>query len=253
MLVAGFQGLCIEMQQISTLGRGGSDLTASVLASILNCPCLFYKDTGGIGKSIGENYHNLYDTLNYEEIVNLSHGGAKVLNDKASLILSAQNIEAYFGSLSHHSRTKIKNISVKRIDNILIDRSFYKIILKKINSTILKKINKILYLISIDKRKGKFVIIGQKKSSVDLDTLALNHLECFMIGESCKLISLSITGSGLIDNTSWLHDAVSQYSDCIYKILCNQFKVSIIMDDINNEQALAIKTAIIAKVEDLSS
>lgn len=253
LLIAGFQGLCIERQQTSTFGRGGSDLTASVLASILKCPCFFYKDTGGIGKSIDGNYKNLYDTLNYEEIVNLSHNGARVLNDKASLILSAQNIEAYFGSLLNRSKTKIKRISVKRIDNILIERSFYKITLTKLDTTILQKINKVLYLVSIEQREGLFTIIGQKKIAIDLDTLTLNHLECFMVGNACRLTSLSITGSGLIDDTSWIHYAVGQYSDCIYKVLCNQFKVSIVIDDKKNEDALAIKKALIAKIEELSS
>ena len=42
-LVAGFQGFNLEQQKITTLGRGGSDLTASALSATLNCPCFFFK------------------------------------------------------------------------------------------------------------------------------------------------------------------------------------------------------------------
>ena len=46
-IVAGFQGIN-EREDITTLGRGGSDTTAVALAAYLNCVCEIYTDVDGI-------------------------------------------------------------------------------------------------------------------------------------------------------------------------------------------------------------
>ena len=49
-IVAGFQGIN-EREDITTLGRGGSDTTAVALAAYLNCVCEIYTDVDGIYSS----------------------------------------------------------------------------------------------------------------------------------------------------------------------------------------------------------
>ena len=48
-IVAGFQGVCARTKEITTLGRGGSDLTAIALSKALDASlCEIYKDVDGV-------------------------------------------------------------------------------------------------------------------------------------------------------------------------------------------------------------
>ena len=239
-LVAGFQGFNIESQKITTLGRGGSDLTASVLSTVLNCPCFFFKDTGGIGRSLNFDYKNLYSNLSYEEIVELSHSGSKIINDKASLILSSKNTEAYFGSLENYKQTSVSKVEVSRVDNIQLSQNAFKITVQSLSPTSLRAIERVFTTISINKTPKEITIMVQKKIGQPIDSSVLHDLECLMIGKIVAVDVIHITGSGLLHEPYWYLKEVESSASNIYKILCSQFKVSIIMDDKNNEHTLAI-------------
>src|SRR5699024_7755312 len=47
LIVAGFQGFNMD-NEITTLGRGGSDTTAVALAAAHQCPCEIYTDVAGV-------------------------------------------------------------------------------------------------------------------------------------------------------------------------------------------------------------
>ena len=84
-IVAGFQGIN-EQNNITTLGRGGSDTTAVAIAAALKAKkCDIYKDVDGI-YNIDPKTHKeafKYDTISYNEMLNLSNNGAKVLHNKS--------------------------------------------------------------------------------------------------------------------------------------------------------------------------
>jgi aspartate kinase len=80
-LVAGFQGVSSE-QEVTTLGRGGSDTTAVALAAALNAAhCEIYTDVAGVYTAdprIVPAARKL-DAVTYDEMLELSASGAKVL------------------------------------------------------------------------------------------------------------------------------------------------------------------------------
>lgn len=80
-VIAGFQGVTTD-NQITTLGRGGSDTTAVYLAYYLKArECQIYSDVEGVYSS-DPNMISTAQRLNYltyEEMFELSHCGAKVL------------------------------------------------------------------------------------------------------------------------------------------------------------------------------
>ena len=80
-VVAGFQGLS-EADEITTLGRGGSDLTAIALASALKADlCEIYTDVDGVYTAdprIVPGARKLH-AVTYDEMLELSASGAKVL------------------------------------------------------------------------------------------------------------------------------------------------------------------------------
>ena len=80
-LVAGFQGLSDESKDVTTLGRGGSDATAVALAAALGAACEIYSDVPGVYTAdprIVPDARKL-DAISYEEMLELSAAGAKVL------------------------------------------------------------------------------------------------------------------------------------------------------------------------------
>jgi len=80
-LVAGFQGVSTELE-VTTLGRGGSDATAVALAAALGAEaCEIYTDVDGVYTAdprIVPEARKLA-ALSYEEMLELSGAGAKVL------------------------------------------------------------------------------------------------------------------------------------------------------------------------------
>jgi len=81
-LVAGFQGVSSESLDVTTLGRGGSNLTAVALAAALGADvCEMNTDVEGIFTAdprIVPNARKL-ESLTYDEMLEMSASGAKVL------------------------------------------------------------------------------------------------------------------------------------------------------------------------------
>ncbi|WP_082104365.1 aspartate kinase [Demequina soli] len=81
-IVAGFQGLNQETQDVTTLGRGGSDTTAVALAAALGADvCEIYTDVDGVFSAdprVVPAARKL-DRITYEEMLDMAASGAKVL------------------------------------------------------------------------------------------------------------------------------------------------------------------------------
>ena len=84
-IVAGFQGQTVE-GQITTLGRGGSDLTAIALAAALKADlCQIYTDVDGVYTAdprVVAGAHKL-DEISYDEMLELASLGAKVMQSRS--------------------------------------------------------------------------------------------------------------------------------------------------------------------------
>lgn len=81
-IVAGFQGIHPETQDVTTLGRGGSDTTAVALAAALGADvCEIYTDVDGVFSAdprIVPNAKKL-SRVSYDEMLDLAASGAKIL------------------------------------------------------------------------------------------------------------------------------------------------------------------------------
>lgn len=84
-IVAGFQGIN-EASDVTTLGRGGSDLTAVVLAAALEADtCFIYTDVDGVytaDPNMVPSARRL-QKISYEEMLELASLGAKVLQTRS--------------------------------------------------------------------------------------------------------------------------------------------------------------------------
>jgi aspartate kinase len=109
-IVAGFQGVN-QLEDITTLGRGGSDLTAVAIAALLKAEDVeFYKDTGSIF-TVDPNFSNgkRIKNIDYSSLLELSKGGTGIITAKAVELAKRHNIPMIIRSLKKGKFTLIIN------------------------------------------------------------------------------------------------------------------------------------------------
>lgn len=94
-VVAGFQGLN-KYDDITTLGRGGSDTSAVAIAASLKADlCQIYTDVDGVYTADPRKVKNAVkmDEITYEEMLELATLGAQVLNNRSVEMAKKYNVE----------------------------------------------------------------------------------------------------------------------------------------------------------------
>jgi aspartate kinase len=111
-VLAGFQGINTE-GKITSIGRGGSDTTAVAIASSLNAErCDIFSDVDGVYSSdptIVKNAKKI-DKISYEEMLEMSSMGAKVLHTRSVELAMKNNLTLQvLSSLTNQEGTFIVN------------------------------------------------------------------------------------------------------------------------------------------------
>lgn len=115
-VIAGFQGIT-DSGEITTLGRGGSDTSAAIIASCLNADAIeIYTDVDGIMTAdprMCEGAH-VIPQISYSEVFQMADSGAKVIHPRAVEIAMNANIPLIIkNTFSDELGTSItQNISV---------------------------------------------------------------------------------------------------------------------------------------------
>jgi aspartate kinase len=94
-IVAGFQGVSPRTKEITTLGRGGSDLSAIALAASLGAKsCELYKDVDGMMTADPRIVPSarLIKALNFATMTELAWNGASILHPRGAHIASKYGI-----------------------------------------------------------------------------------------------------------------------------------------------------------------
>jgi len=94
-IVAGFQGVSTDNNRVTTLGRGGSDLTAVALAGALKADvCEIYTDVDGIYTTDPriEPKAKKLEKISYDEMLELASLGAKVLQNRSVEMAKKLNV-----------------------------------------------------------------------------------------------------------------------------------------------------------------
>jgi aspartate kinase len=95
-VIAGFQGIFAEENQITTLGRGGSDTSAVAIAAAIKADrCDIYTDVEGVYTTdprITDKAHKL-DQVSYEEMLEMAYSGSKVLQTRSVAMAMAHNVK----------------------------------------------------------------------------------------------------------------------------------------------------------------
>jgi aspartate kinase len=99
-IVAGFQGINLQ-REITTLGRGGSDLTAVALAKALKADaCEIYTDVEGIYTTDPRLVQDAQkiQKISYEEMLELASSGAQVMQSRSIEVAGKYNIPLHVKS-----------------------------------------------------------------------------------------------------------------------------------------------------------
>jgi len=85
-VLAGFQGLSVSQFEITTLGRGGSDLTAVAMAAAVGAEvCEIYTDVEGVFTTDPRRVANArkLEVVSYDEMLEMAAAGANVLQSRS--------------------------------------------------------------------------------------------------------------------------------------------------------------------------
>ena len=115
-VVPGFYG-SNENGQITTVGRGGSDYTAMIFASILNCSVRIITDVPGIMTSDPRLFSNsrTLPEVSLSEVLKMSHFGVKNFNYKTFTPVIGRDIDISVESLYESGKTRITRKPVKSV------------------------------------------------------------------------------------------------------------------------------------------
>lgn len=172
-ILAGFQGVSATTKEVTTLGRGGSDISAVAMAGYLKAErCEILKDVDGVytadPKLVPDAKHILQ--LSTAHFLEMTMWGAKVLNSRSVQMALDKNVALYIGSAENEN-----------IEGTLITNSFH-------DSTKLQK----PIALNTFKRIFEIKFSDSKKSFVDFETYLRNHqingIQCLFVNESSVFV-----------------------------------------------------------------
>ncbi len=121
-IVAGFQGINAE-QEITTLGRGGSDITAVALAKTLGAQmCEIYTDVDGVYTAdprIVKDARKL-SRISYEEMLELASLGAQVMQGRSMEVAKKFSVPLHIRSSFNNKAGTIISEEVKAMEDVLV-------------------------------------------------------------------------------------------------------------------------------------
>jgi len=139
-IVAGFQGVNKD-GSVTTLGRGGSDLSAVALAGALHADqCEIYSDVDGIYTTDPriEPKAKKLDTISYDEMLELSSLGAKVLQNRSVELAKKLGVKLYAkSSFTENEGTLITeesdNMEEVLVSGVVLDKNQARVTLRGVS------------------------------------------------------------------------------------------------------------------------
>ena len=120
-IVAGFQGLN-RFEDITTLGRGGSDTSAVAIAAAMRADlCQIYTDVDGVYTADPRKIPGArkLDEITYNEMLEMATSGAQVLNNRSVEMAKKYNVEMeVLSSITRVAGTKVKEVT--KVEKMLI-------------------------------------------------------------------------------------------------------------------------------------
>jgi len=261
-IVAGFQGIN-KFDDITTLGRGGSDTSAVALAAAMGADvCEIYTDVDGVYTADPRFVKNAFklDDISYDEMLELASLGANVLHNRSVEMAKKYKVKlAVKSSLNYNEGTYVKE--VKQVEKMLVrgvtrDNDCARIALCGIEDTpgkafevfaLLSKhgIGVDLIIQSIGNGVTKDISFTVAEGDCD-EALKLlqgenNTLHYEDIKWSKDVSKVSIVGTGMMSSVgvaSTMFEALYNANININMIATSEIKISVLVDQKDAERAV---------------
>ncbi len=253
-IVAGFQGIN-RYDNITTLGRGGSDTSAVALAAVFHADlCQIFTDVDGVYTAdprIAPNARKL-DEITYDEMLELASLGANVLHNRSVEMAKKYNVNLeVVSSLERKPGTKVKeatDVEKMLIKGVARDDDVARIsvvsvpdnpgIAFRLFSTLAsKKIDVDIILQSIGRDGTKDISFTVSKGNSEEAVRVVESLKevlCFQSIERSENISkVSVVGAGMQSNpgvAAKMFEALMDAHINIQMISTSEIKISVLID-----------------------
>lgn len=261
-IVAGFQGIN-KYDDITTLGRGGSDTSAVALAAALHADkCEIYTDVDGVYTAdprIVKDAKKLED-ISYDEMLELASLGANVLHNRSvelALKYDVQlEVKSSFERISGTIVKEVKNVEKMLVRGVTRDNDVATISLVGVENTpgkafkvfsLLAKsnINVDVILQSIGRDDSKDITFsvpsGQLDSALEVLNKNAEALGAQKIDSHRDVSKVSIVGAGMVSNpgvAAMMFEALYDAHININMISTSEIKISVIIDECDAEKAV---------------
>ncbi len=263
-IVAGFQGLN-RYDDLTTLGRGGSDTSAVALAAALSADkCQIFTDVDGVYTADPRLVKTArkIDEITYDEMLELATLGAQVLHNRSVEMAKKYSVNLeVVSSLENKPGTQIKE--VVKVEKMLIkgvarDNDVARIsviglpdqpgIAFRVFSLLsAKKINVDIILQSIGREGTKDISFtvsrSHRQQAVDLLNEVKESLGAKEILCDENISKISIVGAGMQSNpgvASKMFEALGEANINIQMISTSEIKISVLIDRKDSERALSV-------------
>lgn len=185
-VVAGFQAID-RFGNITTLGRGGSDLTAVAIASAINAEkCEIYSDIDGIFTADPKiiPHAKLLKKISYDEMLEASSAGAKVMHNRSILVGKKYKLPIKVKNASTRFRGSIikeKSVNSEKKDNI--ERSKARLITKRDNTT---EISLVGEMIMSNKKVIHTIYTISYKENIQIHMITFSELAIHILVDTDK-------------------------------------------------------------------
>jgi aspartate kinase len=253
-IVTGFQGIN-KFDDITTLGRGGSDTTAVALAAALRADkCEIYTDVDGVYTAdprVVPNAHKI-ETISYDEMLELATLGAKVLHNRSVEMAKKYGVQLIVrSSLNNSEGTVVKevaNVESMLVSGVAVDKKAVRIaviglknepgIAFKLFDLLAKNnINVDVILQSIGREDTKDIsfTVSEEQASDAMRVLKENQdrLTIQKIEEEENVAKLSIVGAGMQTHAgvaAKMFEALYSVGVNIRMIASSEIRVTVLID-----------------------
>lgn len=262
-IVTGFQGVD-RNQNITTLGRGGSDTSAVALAAALEADlCQIYTDVDGVYTADPRHVKGArkLDEVTYNEMLELATLGAQVLHDRSVELAKKYNVKLeVLSSFTGHPGTKVKGVAKRMektaVSSVAKDKDIARIALVgvpnevgtsfKVFSLLAQNhINVDIILQGIGHEEGKDICFtvaeGDLKKAAELLESHKAELRFARLETNADIAKVSVVGSGMINNpgvAAKLFEALYDAHININMISTSEIKISVLVDKKDADRAV---------------
>ena len=262
-IVAGFQGVN-RFDDLTTLGRGGSDTSAVAIAASLHADlCQIYTDVDGVYTADPRKVKNAkkLEEVSFDEMLELASLGAQVLHNRSVEMAKKYSVNMeVVSSYEKKPGTKVKE--VVKVEKLLVkgvakDCDIARIavvglpdepgIAFKIFSNLSrKKVNVDIIIQSIGRHNTKDISftcpLSQVEAAKEVLENDLEHLGAERIEVNEDVAKVSIVGAGMQSNpgvAATMFEALFEAGINISMISTSEIKISVLIDKKDADKAVA--------------